>query len=232
MAETANLSLPLLAAGQAQKHVTLNEALFRLDHLLMLSVASRALAVPPSSAQEGIRYAVPTGSTGAWSGRTGQLAIWTNGGWDFIFPRIGWRAYVEDEALEVVFKGGIWTELERPVFASGMISVLEFEHQIVEGDGQVTAGRIPAGSLVFGVTARVLQTIGGVAGWSMGTADATGRFGSSLPVEAGASVRGATAAPLAYAAETPLRLTPEGGSFTNGRLKLNVHYLVLPAPSA
>ena len=39
MAETAKLTLPLLEAAQAQKHVTVNEALVRLDaaaHLTLL----------------------------------------------------------------------------------------------------------------------------------------------------------------------------------------------------
>ena len=36
MAETANLDLPLLAAGQAGKHITVNEALTRIDQLVML----------------------------------------------------------------------------------------------------------------------------------------------------------------------------------------------------
>ena len=34
MTDTANLLLPLLQAAQAQKHVTVNEALLRLDALV------------------------------------------------------------------------------------------------------------------------------------------------------------------------------------------------------
>ena len=40
---TPNLLLPYLAAAQAQKHVTLNEALRLLDALVQLVIQSRAL---------------------------------------------------------------------------------------------------------------------------------------------------------------------------------------------
>lgn len=53
-----NLALPLLAASQAQKHVTHNEALLALDALVHLSVASRGLVEPPAAPTEGERYLV------------------------------------------------------------------------------------------------------------------------------------------------------------------------------
>jgi hypothetical protein len=52
MTATPRLSLPLLAAGQAQKHVTHNDALTRLDGLIHLAVASRSETTPPGSPTE------------------------------------------------------------------------------------------------------------------------------------------------------------------------------------
>ena len=49
MTNTPNLSLPYLATAQAQKHVTVNEALSQLDGLVQLSVLDRDLASPPGS---------------------------------------------------------------------------------------------------------------------------------------------------------------------------------------
>jgi hypothetical protein len=46
MSSTTNLSLPYLASGQAQKHVTVNESLQRLDALVQLAVASDRTAQP------------------------------------------------------------------------------------------------------------------------------------------------------------------------------------------
>lgn len=42
MVDTARLSLPLMDAAQAQKHVTHNDALVRLDAITHLSVVTRA----------------------------------------------------------------------------------------------------------------------------------------------------------------------------------------------
>ena len=45
--ETSRFKLPLLSASQAQKHVTVNEALTMLDLLVgVIPVASRALNTP------------------------------------------------------------------------------------------------------------------------------------------------------------------------------------------
>jgi Protein of unknown function (DUF2793) len=45
--ETPNLRLPYLAAAQAQKHVTHNEAIWALDAIVQLAVLDRGLAMPP-----------------------------------------------------------------------------------------------------------------------------------------------------------------------------------------
>jgi hypothetical protein len=58
MSETIHLALPYIAASQAQKHVTHNEALRMLDALVMLSVKDRDLSAPPGSPEEGDRYLV------------------------------------------------------------------------------------------------------------------------------------------------------------------------------
>ena len=53
MPETPNLKLPLLAAGQASKHVTHNDALFGLDLLVQISVTDLDLNTPPTAPTEG-----------------------------------------------------------------------------------------------------------------------------------------------------------------------------------
>ena len=70
MTETTHLGLPYLAAAQAQKHVTHNEALSRLDAVVQLAVIDTTLTVPPGSPAEGDRYIVADGATGAWAGMT------------------------------------------------------------------------------------------------------------------------------------------------------------------
>src|SRR3954451_6678588 len=90
---TSNLGLPLLAADQAQKHVTHNEALLLVDALVFLALLDRDLASPPSSPAEGARYLVAASPIGAWAGHAGHVAGYQDGGWTFLWPRVGWRAW-------------------------------------------------------------------------------------------------------------------------------------------
>lgn len=110
MTTTPNLVLPYLAAGQAQKHVTLNESLRMLDALVQLGVISRALAAPPASPSDGDRHIVAAGPTGAWSGHAGKIAAFQDGGWMIYPAREGWLAFVRDEDKLLAFDGADWIE--------------------------------------------------------------------------------------------------------------------------
>ena len=108
MTNTPNLSLPYLAAGQAQKHVTLNDSLRMLDAIVQLSVFSRVLATPPPSPANGQSYIVPTGATGVWSGQAGKIAAFQDGVWMIYTPVEGWTAWVRDEDKLYAFDGAAW----------------------------------------------------------------------------------------------------------------------------
>ena len=105
---TTNLLLPYILAAQAQKHVTHNEALRILDGLVQLSVLDRDLTAPPGSPADGDRYIVASGATGDWVGWDLNVALFTDGTWLRLPPRSGWRAWVEDEGLLVVYDGSSW----------------------------------------------------------------------------------------------------------------------------
>jgi len=99
---TPNLALPYLAAAQAQKHVTVNEALDHLDGVVQLSVISSSLTAPPPSPVEGERYIVAASATGAWASWDGSVAHYSGGAWLRLIPQTGWIAW--DQAV-----GGIKT---------------------------------------------------------------------------------------------------------------------------
>jgi hypothetical protein len=105
---TTKLLLPYILAAQAQKHVTHNEALRILDGLVHLSVFDRDLAAPPASPADGDRYIVASGGTGDWAGWDLNVAVFTDGTWQRLPPRAGWRAWVEDEELLLVYDGSAW----------------------------------------------------------------------------------------------------------------------------
>lgn len=102
------LSLPLLQASQAQKHVTHNEALMQLDALVHLTVEDRTRTAAPASPVEGQRHIVAAAPTGVWAGQAGKVALLLDGQWQFLAPLTGWRAWVVTESQELVFDGAVW----------------------------------------------------------------------------------------------------------------------------
>ncbi|MFN0192656.1 MAG: DUF2793 domain-containing protein [Aestuariivirga sp.] len=112
MPDTPNLALPLIEAAQAQKHVTHNEALLRLDAQVQLAVIDRTLASPPVTPADGDRYLVAAAPTGAWSGHAGEIAYYEASVWRFAAPQAGWRLWVEAEAAFLVFDGAQWIDLQ------------------------------------------------------------------------------------------------------------------------
>jgi hypothetical protein len=108
MSDTPLMALPLLEAGQAQKHVTHNEALLALDALIHLAVISRVVTVPPAIPADGDRYLVAAGATGEWTGHGGQIAYREAGSWRFATARTGWHLWVVAEDVFLVFDGTIW----------------------------------------------------------------------------------------------------------------------------
>ena len=111
MSETPHLGLPLLAAAQAQKHVTHNEALLALDALVQLCVLDATRTDPPPDPDEGDRHIVAAGATGAWAGHDGAVAAFLSGGWVFVAPRRGFVALDAAENLLLVHDGTGWRDL-------------------------------------------------------------------------------------------------------------------------
>jgi hypothetical protein len=110
---SARLALPYLAAGQMQKHVTLNTALTRLDALLQTAVVSRRTTSPPGQVSDGDLYILPVGAEGAaWAGhKAGALIRFEGGGWRPVPVPDGLIAVVMDERTVVVRADGGWVSL-------------------------------------------------------------------------------------------------------------------------
>ena len=237
MSETANFRLPLVQAGQAQKHVTVNEALMRIDALAQPTLVSRSRAVPPVSAADGAAFGVPRGAGGVWAGQDGRVALWLNGGWEFVLPGAGWRFWIGDEAAPAVFDGSDWVagaSALSPGGAALTFRVVEADHVIGSGNESLTDALIPAGSIVLGVTGRVIVAIGGTASaFRVGIGGASpDRYGSGIGTAAGAWFRGVTGTPVGYYADTPFTIAAEGGAFDGGLLRIAVHLAELGLPRA
>jgi len=112
MTDNSNiLSLPLIQASQAQKHVTHNEAIRVLDVLVQLAVTTVDDQTPPGGALDGDRFIVASGATGDWDGQDNNIAWLEDNSWQFVTPLEGWRADVTSTGAQVRFDGSQWVDI-------------------------------------------------------------------------------------------------------------------------
>ena len=83
-------------------------ALQLLDVAVSAAVEQAPLATPPASPAVGACYIVAASPTGAWAGRTHNLAAYTSGGWRFLAPLEGMTAYVRSSSVWAAFRSGAW----------------------------------------------------------------------------------------------------------------------------
>jgi hypothetical protein len=108
MSNSLNLELPYVQGAQAQKHVTVNDALRRIDSVVQLTVEDRNRSAPPSGPQEGDRHIVAASPTGGWVGHPFEVAAYQDGAWVFFTPKEGWIAYNLSENALLYFDGASW----------------------------------------------------------------------------------------------------------------------------
>ncbi|MEF9601646.1 DUF2793 domain-containing protein [Paracoccus sp. PXZ] len=234
---TANCDLPLLMPAQAQKHVTVNEALLRLDGQVDLVLQSLTRITPPASVVDGMCWGVPQGAVNAWEGQGGKVAIGANGGWIFVQPGFGRRAVIADQGVTAIHDGSGWVAgaVTLGQHGSGLLArQLSEDVTLGAGDWFETAMAIPPGALVIGAAARVQGAITGSAtSWSLGTAGDAGslsRFGQGLGKAQGSWARGVLSPPMVFWEPVPLRLTAAGGQFAGGKVRVVLHWWELRLP--
>lgn len=110
---TDNFQLPFLLPDQAQKHVTHNEALQRVDALMQLVIRA-TISTPPQSPVDGACYAISATPAPIWTGLAGQIALYQDGRWSFIAPKSGWIAYFQESGALCRFDGQSWQPVNPP----------------------------------------------------------------------------------------------------------------------
>lgn len=248
MSNTSNLQLPYLAVGQAQKHVTVNQSLRRLDAILQLSVVSATTPAEPASPTDGDVYIVPAGKSGThWSTFANwSLGYYRDGAWEPVAPREGWLAFAKDTGQLLVFAGGAWS-----IFVAGLgdanvftahqtfasahgasLSPQVIEEEVTLSGASVASTMvIPNGSICFGVSERVTVPVTGASSFKVGVAGETAKFGDLLGLSAGSTNFGIIG-PTAFYADTPVVITANGANFTGGKTRLAVHVLRVAPPQS
>lgn len=232
MAEvTPNLLLPYLIAAQAQKHVTLNEALRQIDGILQLAVQG-TLAAPPAEPANGQAWIVATGATGPWAGWDGDVALRADGAWLRLAARPGWRAWDAAAGAVAVWQDGAWHAGLRAATPAGALTrdlILDELVETVSGTAVDTTIVIPDRAIVLAVSTRTIAAVTGATSYDCGLDGEPSKFGGALGVAEGSSNVGVIG-PTAIYADTAVRLTANGGAFTGGAVRVTVHALAFRAP--
>jgi hypothetical protein len=232
MTTTARLGMPYIVTSQAQKEVIHNTALNRLDMLVRPVVQGMNVNTPPVSPTAGAIYIVGASPTGAFVGQTNKLAYALDGGWQFATP-FKWLDVVnEADQTRYLFNGTSWGEFGLIERNSGeFLRVRHWQEDVtVTGASKDTVALIPNRSLVIAVNARVMTAVTGATGFSVGIVGDTARYGSGIAVALDTTNIGMSTNPIAYFANTALRLTASGGSFSGGVVRITVQYLQSRGP--
>lgn len=232
MSKSANLEFDFLAASQTQKHLTVNDALAKLDAVSQLCLESIDKSLPITSV-DGKCYFVINADPN-FSINAGKIAIWINGAYQMVTPKTGWNAFVVDKAHNYFFNGVLWEQQTYMGGSStaGGYKVLKFD-QNLSGALVTTTSAILEKTCVYGVTARVINAItgtGGLASWMLGIEGNYDRYGTGLWLGKNGWSRGLTGTPMVYWANTPLVISPDIGSFTAGTVRIYIHYTELEVP--
>jgi hypothetical protein len=231
MSATARLGLPYIVTSQAQKEVTHNQGLDRLDAFVTPVVVDIADS-PPGSPSVGDLYIVGTSPTDDFTGHENELAQYQSGGWLFYTPFKWMDAVVEALDTRMAYDGSGWVPFGLIMKDTG--EYLRVGHQqedvtVDSGSSKDTTIEIPSRSILLTVNVRVLTAVTGVSSFDVGIAGETGKFGGSIGIGQDSTNIGVIG-PTAFYSDTPVRLSANGSDFTGGVIRTTMQYLKPKGP--
>lgn len=228
---TKRLSLPYIISSQAQKEVTHNEGLNKLDAFVTPVVADIADS-PPGSPASGELYIVGSSPSGDFSGHANQLAQYQTGGWVFYAPFKWMDAVVESLDTRMAYDGAAWVPFGLIMRDGGeYLRVLRWQEDVDLSLTDETTLLIPNRSTVLAVNTRVIEEITGtVTSFGVGVSGDNSRYGNGIGTGQDSTNIGLTYHPVSYYSDTPVLLTPDAGSFSGGLVRINVQYLAFRGP--
>lgn len=124
---TPNLLMDTVPTGTLEPSAPINADLQLLDALVFLAVEDKDLATPPTTVvgDVGKRWIIPSGATGVWTGKAGQVALCTAAAvWRYFVPLEGWRARVKDENITYEYDGSAWSSATSTPVGRHMVPIM------------------------------------------------------------------------------------------------------------
>jgi len=232
MSKTARLGLPYIMQAQAQKEVTHNQTLNRLD-IYINPVAEDIVDDLPIAAKEGTIYIMHN-----------ELAQYTDGYWSF-YPALEYmEVMVLEENKKFVFSKNQWTPLGYPEQSyeskeqsnknvktshknkEQLLTIEQWEEDIAMSGKVITSKNIiPHHSMVIAVNIWVIEAITGVPSFAVGVKEDPSRYGDKLSVAKDTTNIGMTYHPVTYYYDSPVTIMPNQMEFTGGVIRVSVQYL-------
>ena len=146
----------------------------------------------------------------------------------------GLKAWVKAERVTVTYEDGVWRDGIALTAHGGRVTLRAKEEEVTLTGAFVEttdAAFIPDRAIVLGVSSRTTLAITGATSYGVGTAPNATKFGNLLGIALGSTNVGVIG-PTAFYADTKVRVTANGGSFTAGKVRLIVYFLEMSAPTA
>ena len=108
MNKSSHLNFDLIMQNQAQKEVTVNEALVAIDAILNTGVKKLFVNDPVNNPGSGDLYIVGPNPTGPWSGESYNIAYYYVNDWHFIVPNIGMTLWAQEYNQMYTYNSNGW----------------------------------------------------------------------------------------------------------------------------
>jgi hypothetical protein len=226
MSQTGRLGLPYIITSQAQKEVTHNEALNRLD-AFVTPIIIDIVTAPPGSPTMGDLVIVGTSPSGDFTGHENELAQYLTGGWVFYTPFKWMDAVVESLDSRMTYDGSNWIPFGLIMKDTGeYLRVGHSQEDVTVDSGAFKDSTItiPNRSILLTVNVRVLTAVTGASSFDVGISGETSKFGGSIGIGADSTNIGIIG-PTAFYSDTAVRLTANGSDFTGGVIRTTMQYL-------
>ena len=138
------------------------------------------------------------------------------------------------ERLTVTYEDGVWRDGIALTAHGGRVTLRAKEEELsLTGAYAETADAafIPDRTIVLGVSSRTTSAITGATSYGVGIAGDVTKFGNLLGIVLHSTNVGVIG-PTGFYANTKVRVTANGGSFTAGKVRLVVYFLEMAAPAS